>query len=237
MRQFAHDHGRRRGAAVQVIATAGHVDHGKSALVRALTGMEPDRWAEERRRGLTIDLGFAWLTCPAGSAWRSSTCRVTSASCRTCWPGSARCPRCCSWWPPTAAGCRSRPSTWRPSRRSASGTACSRSPEPTWPIPARRAPGARPRSPDQPGRSARGRGQRGHRGRAARAAGRAGTALAAAARTRSGRPGPALGRPVVQHQGQWHRRHRHAARRDGPAGQELLLTPSLRPVRIRGLSR
>jgi selenocysteine-specific elongation factor len=51
---------------VQVIATAGHVDHGKSALVRALTGMEPDRWAQERRRGLTIDLGFAWLTLPDG---------------------------------------------------------------------------------------------------------------------------------------------------------------------------
>jgi selenocysteine-specific elongation factor len=51
---------------VQVIATAGHVDHGKSALVRALTGMEPDRWAEEKRRGLTIDLGFAWMTLPGG---------------------------------------------------------------------------------------------------------------------------------------------------------------------------
>ena len=45
---------------MHVIATAGHVDHGKSTLVRALTGMEPDRWAEERRRGLTIDLGYAW---------------------------------------------------------------------------------------------------------------------------------------------------------------------------------
>ncbi|WP_432844800.1 selenocysteine-specific translation elongation factor [Amycolatopsis sp. CA-161197] len=45
---------------MRVIATAGHVDHGKSTLVRRLTGMEPDRWAEERRRGLTIDLGFAW---------------------------------------------------------------------------------------------------------------------------------------------------------------------------------
>jgi selenocysteine-specific elongation factor len=43
-----------------VIATAGHVDHGKSTLVRLLTGQEPDRWAEERRRGLTIDLGYAW---------------------------------------------------------------------------------------------------------------------------------------------------------------------------------
>ena len=50
----------------QVIATAGHVDHGKSTLVRALTGMEPDRWEEERRRGLTIDLGFAWMDEPDG---------------------------------------------------------------------------------------------------------------------------------------------------------------------------
>lgn len=50
---------------MHVIATAGHVDHGKSSLVRALTGMEPDRWAEERRRGLTIDLGFAWTTLPS----------------------------------------------------------------------------------------------------------------------------------------------------------------------------
>ncbi|MGW4488348.1 selenocysteine-specific translation elongation factor [Amycolatopsis sp. NPDC004368] len=45
---------------MRVIATAGHVDHGKSTLIRRLTGMEPDRWAEERRRGLTLDLGFAW---------------------------------------------------------------------------------------------------------------------------------------------------------------------------------
>ena len=49
-----------------VVATAGHVDHGKSTLVRALTGMEPDRWAEEKRRGLTIDLGFAWADLPSG---------------------------------------------------------------------------------------------------------------------------------------------------------------------------
>jgi selenocysteine-specific elongation factor len=52
---------------VQVVATAGHVDHGKSTLVRALTGMEPDRWAEERRRGMTIDLGFAWTSLPSGA--------------------------------------------------------------------------------------------------------------------------------------------------------------------------
>jgi selenocysteine-specific elongation factor len=47
---------------MKVIATAGHVDHGKSTLVRALTGMEPDRWEQERRRGMTIDLGYAWTT-------------------------------------------------------------------------------------------------------------------------------------------------------------------------------
>jgi selenocysteine-specific elongation factor len=52
---------------VHVIATAGHVDHGKSTLVRALTGMEPDRWAEERRRGMTIDLGYAWTRLASGA--------------------------------------------------------------------------------------------------------------------------------------------------------------------------
>jgi selenocysteine-specific elongation factor len=48
------------------IGTAGHVDHGKSALVKALTGIDPDRLAEEKERGMTIDLGFAWLTLPSG---------------------------------------------------------------------------------------------------------------------------------------------------------------------------
>lgn len=45
---------------MRVVSTAGHVDHGKSALLRAITGMEPDRWEEERRRGLSIDLGYVW---------------------------------------------------------------------------------------------------------------------------------------------------------------------------------
>jgi selenocysteine-specific elongation factor len=48
------------------IGTAGHVDHGKSTLVQALTGIDPDRLAEEKERGMTIDLGFAWLQTPAG---------------------------------------------------------------------------------------------------------------------------------------------------------------------------
>jgi selenocysteine-specific elongation factor len=50
-----------------LIGTAGHVDHGKSTLVERLTGRDPDRWAEEKRRGMTIDLGFAWATLPDGS--------------------------------------------------------------------------------------------------------------------------------------------------------------------------
>ncbi|MCC6187662.1 MAG: selenocysteine-specific translation elongation factor [Anaerolineales bacterium] len=52
---------------MHVIGTAGHVDHGKSTLVEALTGIHPDRLKEERERQMTIDLGFAWLTLPDGS--------------------------------------------------------------------------------------------------------------------------------------------------------------------------
>src|SRR5437899_6074736 len=48
-----------------IIATAGHVDHGKSALVKALSGTDPDRLPEEKARGITIDLGFAHLELPA----------------------------------------------------------------------------------------------------------------------------------------------------------------------------
>jgi len=49
-----------------VLGTAGHIDHGKSVLVRALTGIDPDRLREEKERGMTIDLGFAWLGLPGG---------------------------------------------------------------------------------------------------------------------------------------------------------------------------
>ncbi len=51
---------------MHIVGTAGHVDHGKSTLVRALTGTDPDRLAEEKERGLTIDLGFAFCTLPSG---------------------------------------------------------------------------------------------------------------------------------------------------------------------------
>ena len=49
-----------------VMSTAGHIDHGKSVLVQALTGIDPDRLREEKERGMTIDLGFAWLKLPSG---------------------------------------------------------------------------------------------------------------------------------------------------------------------------
>ncbi|MGB9299049.1 MAG: GTP-binding protein, partial [Anaerolineae bacterium] len=52
---------------IRTIGTAGHVDHGKSALVKALTGIDPDRLKEEKEREMTIDLGFAWLTLPSGA--------------------------------------------------------------------------------------------------------------------------------------------------------------------------
>ena len=54
------------GSSVYVVGTAGHVDHGKSTLVQALTGIDPDRLQEEKTRGMTIDLGFAWLKLPSG---------------------------------------------------------------------------------------------------------------------------------------------------------------------------
>ncbi len=51
---------------MHVVGTAGHVDHGKSTLIEALTGINPDRLPQEKERGMTIDLGFAWLTLPTG---------------------------------------------------------------------------------------------------------------------------------------------------------------------------
>ncbi len=51
---------------MRVIGTAGHVDHGKSTLVKALTGINPDRLKEEQEREMTIDLGFAWMKLPSG---------------------------------------------------------------------------------------------------------------------------------------------------------------------------
>ena len=51
---------------MHVLATGGHIDHGKSTLVKAMTGINPDRLKEEQERQMTIDLGFAWMTLPNG---------------------------------------------------------------------------------------------------------------------------------------------------------------------------
>src|SRR5512138_2885640 len=53
-------------SAVAIVGTAGHIDHGKTAMVRRLTGVDTDRLPEEKKRGISIDLGFAPLTTPAG---------------------------------------------------------------------------------------------------------------------------------------------------------------------------
>src|SRR2546422_3798510 len=54
------------GTRLAVIGTAGHIDHGKTAMVRRLTGVDTDRLPEEKKRGISIDLGFAPLVTPAG---------------------------------------------------------------------------------------------------------------------------------------------------------------------------
>ena len=58
-----------------ILGTAGHIDHGKSSLVRALTGTDPDRLKEEKERGITIELGFARISLPWERSPASSTCR------------------------------------------------------------------------------------------------------------------------------------------------------------------
>lgn len=64
-----------------ILGTAGHIDHGKTSLVKALTGTDTDRLKEEKARGITIELGFAHLQLPGVSVSGSWTCRGTKSSC------------------------------------------------------------------------------------------------------------------------------------------------------------
>ena len=112
-------------ADVHVVATAGHVDHSKSTLVRALTSQDPDRLAEEKRRGLTIELGYCWTSLdPVGevalSTPRPRAVRDDDAGRRR----SRRRSRCSSS-PPTTLDAAGGRSTSPPSTRSVSGTGCS----------------------------------------------------------------------------------------------------------------
>jgi translation initiation factor 2 gamma subunit (eIF-2gamma) len=85
---------------MRVVGTAGHVDHGKSTLVKALTGIDPDRLKEEKAREMTIDLGFAWLTLPSGEAVGIVDVRAIRISSKICWPGWAASMRPCLSLPP-----------------------------------------------------------------------------------------------------------------------------------------
>ena len=78
-----------------IVGTAGHIDHGKSALVEALTGTHPDRLEEEKRRGITIDLGFAFLE-ENGVRFGFVDVPGTSASSATCWQARLV-SMCCCW--------------------------------------------------------------------------------------------------------------------------------------------
>ncbi len=80
-----------------IIGTAGHVDHGKTALIKALTGADTDRLKEEKARGISIDLGFAPFASREEWSPGSSMFPVTSASSATCWPASAASTWFC-WW-------------------------------------------------------------------------------------------------------------------------------------------
>ena len=82
-----------------VVGTAGHIDHGKSALVLALTGTNPDRLREEKERGITIDLGFAHTT-EQDAVLSFVDVLAMSASFATCSPVSGVWTSSCCMWPP-----------------------------------------------------------------------------------------------------------------------------------------
>ena len=226
-----------------VVATAGHVDHGKSTLVRALTGMEPDRWAEERRRGMTIDLGYAWMALPDGE--KLAFVDV---------PGHER------FVPNMLAGLGPVPAVlfvvaadggWMPQSAEhlaavdalavRHGLLVVTRADLADPEPATRV-GARGDREDQPRQRRGGRGQRGHRRGPRRPARRP---RPPGRRARGGHDGPtgarraraALDRPVVHDQGSGTVVTGTLPAGTVANGQELLLTrrPDVQPVRVRGL--
>ena len=81
-----------------VIGTAGHIDHGKTTLLRALTGIDADRLPEEQRRGMTIDVGYAHLALPDGTALDFVDVPGTTGWWATCWWARVRSTPRCWWW-------------------------------------------------------------------------------------------------------------------------------------------
>ena len=80
-----------------IVGTAGHVDHGKSALIEALTGKNPDRLEVERRRGMTVELGFGELALRVARSLAWSTCRATRITCAP-WCRAPRASTLPCWW-------------------------------------------------------------------------------------------------------------------------------------------
>lgn len=82
-----------------IIATAGHVDHGKTTLLQAITGVNADRLPEEKARGMTIDLGYAYWPQPDGRVLGFIDVPGHEKFCPTCWRGWAVLTMRCWWWP------------------------------------------------------------------------------------------------------------------------------------------
>ena len=87
-----------------ILATAGHIDHGKSSLVKALSGIDPDRLPEEKARGMTIDLGFAHLEL-SGRNLGIVDVPGHQDFVKNMVAGVGRWISLCSWWLPMTAGC------------------------------------------------------------------------------------------------------------------------------------
>src|SRR5262245_48020236 len=95
-----------------ILGTAGHIDHGKTSLVKALTGIDCDRLPEEKARGITMHTGLATLQLPpfrlgivAVPGHERFVKNMLAGATGIDWP--------CSWWRPTTRSCRRRASTWR----------------------------------------------------------------------------------------------------------------------------
>ena len=95
-----------------IIGTAGHVDHGKTALIKALTGIETDRIKEEKKRGITIELGFAYLDLPDGEKAGIIDVPGHESLSKICWQVQAASTLPCWLSPQTRALCHRPASIW-----------------------------------------------------------------------------------------------------------------------------
>jgi selenocysteine-specific elongation factor len=86
-----------------IVGTAGHIDHGKTTLVRALTGVDTDRLPEEKKRGISIELGYAFMDTPSGERIGFIDVPGHERLVHTWWPAPAASTTPCCWSRPTTA--------------------------------------------------------------------------------------------------------------------------------------